>query len=131
PEVRGLTQYMRHTANPITVVSVNKIRPLKECMSVLEELKSLVRIVVFVDEKKNDIHNPYMLIWRVVNNIDAQRDLYRSETIVAIDGTLKTVLDGFTREWPGDVECTPSVVERLKQLSLWDLDIKLENKYQL
>ncbi|WP_298691357.1 menaquinone biosynthesis decarboxylase [uncultured Sulfuricurvum sp.] len=131
PEVQGLTQYMRHTANPITVVSVNKIRPLKECMSVLEELKSLVRIVVFVDEKKNDIHNPYMLIWRVVNNIDAQRDLYRSETIVAIDGTLKTVLDGFTREWPGDVECTPSVVERLKQLSLWDLDIKLENKYQL
>jgi 4-hydroxy-3-polyprenylbenzoate decarboxylase len=44
---------------------------------------------------------------------------------------MKTEVDGFEREWPGDVECTPSVVERLKALSLWDLDPKLEKKYQL
>jgi 4-hydroxy-3-polyprenylbenzoate decarboxylase len=63
--------------------------------------------------------------------MDAARDLYRSESIVAIDGTTKTSVDGFEREWPGDVECTPSVVERLRTLGLWDLDQKLEKKYQL
>ncbi|MBD3798405.1 menaquinone biosynthesis decarboxylase [Sulfuricurvum sp.] len=132
PEVCGLTQYMRHTANPITVISVRKAeRSLKETFSLLESLKEYVRIVIVVDEAKNDIHNPYMLVWRVTNNIDAARDIYRSETIVAVDGTTKTAVDGFEREWPGDVECTPSVVEHLKSLSLWDLDSKLEKKYQL
>lgn len=131
PEVRDVTQYMRHTANPITVISVSKVRPLKECFPLLESMNSYLRIVIFVDEAKNDIHNPYMLIWRVTNNMDAGRDVYRSETIVGIDGTTKTSLDGFEREWPGDVECTPSVVQRLKELSLWDLDPKLEQKYRL
>ncbi len=131
PEITGATQYMRHTANPITVISVNKTRSLKNAMSALEELKSFVRIAVFVDEEKNDIHNPYMLIWRVTNNIDAARDIYRSESIVAIDGTMKTSVDGYEREWPGDVECTASVVERLKGLGIWDLDQKIEKKYHL
>ncbi len=63
--------------------------------------------------------------------MDAARDVYRGESIVAIDGTMKTVVDGFEREWPGDVECTPDVIERLKALSLWDLDPKLEHKYQI
>lgn len=132
PEVRDATQYMRHTANPITVVSVRKTdRSIREAFGSLEALQEYLRIVVFVDEEKNDIHNPYMLVWRVSNNIDAQRDIYRGESIVAFDGTTKTSLDGFEREWPGDVECTHSVVERLKALSLWDLDPKLEKKYQL
>jgi len=131
PEVTGLTQYMRHTANPITVISVDKKRSVKTSFSALDALKTYLRIVIFVDESKNDIHNPYMLLWRVSNNIDASRDLYLSESIVALDGTMKTADDGFDREWPGDVECTPSVVERLKVLNLWDLDPKLEKKYQL
>lgn len=131
PEISDVTQYMRHTANPITVISVSKVRSLRECFALLESLNAYLRIVVFVDETKNDIHNPYMLVWRVTNNMDAVRDVYRSESIVAIDGTTKTYLDGFEREWPGDVECTPSVVQRLKELSLWDLDLKLEQKYRL
>ena len=131
-EAVGLTQYMRHTANPITVVSVRKeSRSIKDCFSLLEPLKEYLRIVIFVDEAKNDIHNPYMLLWRVTNNMDAARDLYTSDVIVSIDGTTKTKVDGFEREWPGDVECTSSVVERLKSLSLWDLDLKLEKKYRL
>ena len=132
PEAVNLTQYMRHTANPITVVSIRKgSRPIRDVFPSLEELKEYLRIVVFVDEAKNDIHNPYMLVWRVTNNIDAQRDIWRSETVAAIDGTRKTAVDGFEREWPGDVECTPSVVEHLKALGVWDLDPKLEKKYQL
>jgi 4-hydroxy-3-polyprenylbenzoate decarboxylase len=132
PEALSLTQYMRHTLNPITVISVRKDnRSLRGAFAALESLSVYVRIVIVVDEAKNDIHNPYMLLWRVTNNIDAARDIYRSERIVAVDGTMKTEVDGFEREWPGDVECTHSVVERLKTLSLWDLDPKLEKKYML
>jgi len=131
PEITGATQYMRHTANPITVISVKKRGTLKNKFSALEALSSFLRIVIFVDEEKNDIHNPYMLVWRVTNNIDAARDIYHSESIVAFDGTMKTEVDGFEREWPGDVECTPSVVEYLKSFGIWDLDPKFEKKYQL
>ena len=33
--------------------------------------------------------NSYMLIWRVSNNIDAQRDIHVSGLMVGIDGTNK------------------------------------------
>ncbi len=132
PEAVNLVQYQRHTANPITVVSVRKGElPIRSRFAALEQLGRYLRIVVFVDEEKNDLSNPYMLIWRVSNNIDAQRDVYRGETVVAFDGTTKTAADGFEREWPGDVECTPAVVERLKAMGLWDLDPKREKKYRL
>jgi 4-hydroxy-3-polyprenylbenzoate decarboxylase len=51
--------------------------------------------------------------------------------MVGVDGTNKNALDGFTREWPDDVDCTPSVVERLKQKGVWDFDEELYNKFQL
>ncbi|TDA69084.1 menaquinone biosynthesis decarboxylase [Sulfuricurvum sp. IAE1] len=132
PETLNVAQYMRHTANPVTVVSVRKgERSIRERFASLETLERYLRIVVFVDEAKNDLYNPYMLIWRVSNNLDAMRDLYRGNVVVALDGTAKTAADGFEREWPGDVECTPEVVERLKGMGVWDLEEALEKKYQL
>ena len=131
PEVTGLQQYMRHTNNPITVLSVKKSRVLKECFEALVALSTNIRIVVFVDEEKNDISNPYMLIWRVTNNIDATRDIFISGLMVGVDGTNKNKIDGFNREWPGDVECTASVVESLKERNLWTLDEQTHKKYQI
>lgn len=131
PEVVAIAQYMRHTANPITIVSVNKNKKMEECFNLLAELDSYLRIVVFVDASINDIYNPYMLLWRVTNNMDAGRDIFIRNAMVGIDGTTKNSIDGYERVWPGDVECTPSVIEHLKDLSLWDLEEKLENKYQM
>jgi len=131
PEVQGVTQYMRHTANPITVISVNKDRSFARMAESLASLERYIRIVAVVDSVKNDLDNPYMLLWRVANNIDAGRDINVCGKIVSIDGTDKSSIDGFVREWPGDVNCTQSVVEKLKSLSLWDLDSKLEKKYRL
>ena len=131
PEAVNLHQFMRRTKNPITVISVNKTRNLKNCFDALVSLSEHVRIVVFVDDAKNDIFNSYMLIWRVTNNIDVQRDLFVSGLMVGLDGTNKNILDGFDREWPDDVDCTPSVVESLKERGLWDLEEKLYEKYQL
>jgi len=130
-EVVNVQQYMKHTKNPITVISLNKEKPVKECFDLLAPLYEFLRVVVFVDNKKNDVNNPYMLIWRVTNNMDAQRDIFVSNLTVGVDGTNKSSIDGFTREWPDDVDCTLSVVESLKEQGLWNLDDKLLDKFQL
>lgn len=131
PDAVDLHQFMRRTSNPITVISVKKTKNAKEYFDALVDLSPNMRIVVFVDEAKNDIFNSYMLIWRVTNNMDALRDVYISGLMVGIDGTNKNSLDGFTREWPDDVDCTPSVVEALKRKGVWDLEEKLYDQFQL
>jgi len=131
PDVVNLHQYMRRTKNPITVISINKRKNIKEYFDALVDISTHIRIVVFVDEIKNDIFNSYMTIWRVTNNIDAGRDIYISGLMVGVDGTNKNSLDGFNREWPDDVDCTKSVVDSLKLKGLWDLDDDMYKKYQL
>ncbi len=130
-DIIELHQYYRNTRNPITVISVDKKKNVKEYFEALLPLNNHLRIVVFVDKAKNDIKNPYMLVWRVANNIDAQRDVFISGLTVGIDGTNKNEFDGYTREWPGDVECTKTVIKELKQKGVWDLEEKLRRKYQL
>ncbi|HIP14886.1 MAG TPA: menaquinone biosynthesis decarboxylase [Sulfurimonas autotrophica] len=131
PDVVDLHQFMQRTNNPITVISINKEKNVKEYFDDLLVLSPHMRIVVFVDAEKNNIYNSYMLIWRVTNNMDALRDVYISGLMVGIDGTNKNSLDNFTREWPNDVTCTPSVVYKLKEMGVWDLDEKIYNKFQL
>ena len=131
PDAVNLYQYMINTKNPIVVISVNKTTSAKNYFKALESLSDNLRIVVFVDEAKNDIHNSYMLVWRVTNNIDSQRDVFVNGSMIGIDGTNKNKLDNFDREWPDDVDCTPSVIESLKQRGIWDFDDSLYEKYQL
>lgn len=131
PDVVSLEQYMRGTKNPITVISLDKKKSAQNYFEALSSLNKNIRILVFVDAKKNDITNPYMLVWRVTNNIDAMRDIYQSELMVGIDGTNKNSLDSYYREWPDDVDCTQSVVSSLKERGIWDLDDKIYSKFQL
>ena len=131
PEATGLHQYMRRTSNPVTVITLRKNKSVKEYFEALIPLSTNIRIVVFVDDAKNDVFNSYMLIWRVTNNIDALRDVFISGLMVGIDGTNKSQIDGFVREWPDDVECTQSVVKSLQSRGLWDLSEDLNKKYQL
>jgi len=88
PDVVNLYQYMINTKNPITVISVNKTKSVKNYFKALESLKENIKIVVFVDDAKNDIHNSYMLVWRVTNNIDSQRDIFIDDNMIGIDGTM-------------------------------------------
>jgi 4-hydroxy-3-polyprenylbenzoate decarboxylase len=131
PDAVELHQFMRRTKNPITVISVNKTKSAKEYFDALIPLSTNMRIVVFIDEKANDVNNAYMTLWRVTNNIDAGRDIFISGLMVGVDGTNKNSLDGFSRRWPDDVDCTPSVIDSLKEKGVWDFPQKLYEKYQL
>ena len=130
-DIQGVRQYMRRTRNPVTVISINKKSSMKSVLEKLQPLQNHLRVVAFVDEQKNDLDNPYMLVWRVVNNIDAGRDIYIEDNLVGIDGTNKNDFDGFEREWPGDVECTPSVLKSLIERKILDLDDSVIHKFQL
>ncbi len=129
--ILDVRQYMRRTRNPICVISVNKRTSMKKVFENIKGLEENLRILVFVDSEKNDLDNPYMLIWRVVNNIDAGRDVYIQDNLVGVDGTNKNSLDGFEREWPGDVECTPSVINSLVERKVLVMDSSLQDKFQL
>nr|WP_051433549.1 hypothetical protein [Lebetimonas sp. JS032] len=104
PLIEEVKQYFTDTKNPICVIKFKK-----------EKIKNNLRIVVFTDT--NEIDNPYMLVWRVTNNIDALRDVWIDE-IIGIDVTNKNKLDGFKREWPPDVDVDQKVIEKLQKLGL-------------
>ncbi len=113
--VEEIKQYFTDTKNPICVIKFNKIKPAREIFEKIKSLKKHLKIVVFINTPET--FNPYMLVWRVTNNIDALRDVWIEE-IIGIDGTNKNELDGFNREWPPDVETTLEVIEKLKNLGL-------------
>jgi 4-hydroxy-3-polyprenylbenzoate decarboxylase len=128
--IREVRQYMTHTKTPVCVISVDKKESQKYLISKLHELKEYIKLLVIVDKANNDLDNPYMLIWRVVNNIDAQRDIVL-EPFIAIDGTNKNEHDGYEREWPGDTFCTEEVLDRLQKKGLIDIDEVFVRKFGL
>jgi 4-hydroxy-3-polyprenylbenzoate decarboxylase len=129
--VVDLRQYKTNTANPICVIGVDKKVGMKSVYEKLEDLYKYTSIIVFVDHYKNDLDNAYMLVWRVVNNIDATRDIYVSKTCVGIDGTQKNQLDGYERTWPDDTNCSEDVIKNLREKKLIDIDDEFLQKYQI
>jgi 4-hydroxy-3-polyprenylbenzoate decarboxylase len=128
--VKGLRQYMTQTKNPICIIAVEKDKSQKETIKNLADLAAHIRILVIVDEANNDLDEPYMLIWRVVNNIDAQRDVFL-DPFIAVDATNKNAFDSYSREWPGDTFCTKEVLERLQEQGLIEIDDAFVRKYGL
>lgn len=120
-EVTALKQYEIDTKNPICVIKTTKLEIKNTFIDDLKQLSEYIKILVIVDDE-NDISNPYMLIWRVVNNIDASRDIYIINNFIAIDATNKNKLDNFNRRWPDDVDCTKNVLIDLKARGInWTL----------
>ena len=131
-EVKDLKQYFTDTKNPVTIISVDKIRNQKKLFEDLEPLYKFLKIVVIVDAKnQNDVRNPYMLVWRVVNNMDSNRDLYIEDNTICIDGTNKNDFDNFKRRWPDDVDCTPSVISSLRERGIIDISDEFIKQNQL
>ena len=128
--VSGLKQYMTNTKNPVTDISVKKDKSQLEVIKSLSILEKHIKILVIVDSEINEIDNPYMLIWRVANNIDAQRDIILSP-FIAIDGTNKNSLDGHHREWPDDTLCDKDTLDKLQAKGLIDIDEAFIKKFGL
>jgi len=123
-------QYMIQTKTPVCMVTVEKKTSMKMLVVKLHKLQAHIKLLIIVDKTNNDLNDPYMLIWRVVNNIDAQRDVLL-EPFISIDATNKNAYDGFKREWPGDTFCTKEVLNLLQEKGLIDIDEDFIKKFGL
>ncbi len=126
----ALKQYMTQTKSPVCVIAVHKRTSMKMLNVKLRTLQKHIKLLIIVDKENNDLEDPYMLIWRVVNNMDAQRDV-TLEPFITIDATNKNAYDGFSREWPGDTFCTKEVLDRLQEKGLIDIDEAFVKKFGL
>jgi len=130
PNVVELKQYFTQTKNPICVITVNKEKSQLKLIKKLKVLKEHIKLLIIVDKENNDINDLYMLVWRVVNNIDASRDVIL-KPFIAVDATNKGEVDGFKREWPGDTFCTKEVLDMLQEKGLIDIDEAFIKKFGL
>jgi 4-hydroxy-3-polyprenylbenzoate decarboxylase len=130
PNVQELKQYFKHTKNPICVITVHKEKSQLKLIKKLKVLKEHIKLLIIVDKENNDINDVYMLVWRVVNNIDAGRDV-KLKPFIAIDATNKSEIDGFDREWPGDTFCTKEVLDTLQEKGIIDIDEAFIKKFGL
>ena len=68
---------------------------------------------VLVDEKNHDLKDYHKIMWRVFNNTDGLRDVFRNGDRILIDATYKIPEEGYDREWPDDLEMSPEVVQKI------------------
>lgn len=110
-EVVNIRQYFTDTNNPITLIAIDKKTRVLEHIGDFKPQHS--RIIFVLDNDENDLDNLYMCLWRIVNNIDAKRDILVKNNIALIDATNKGKLESHTREWPKEVNCSKEVLEKL------------------
>ncbi|EEU7494759.1 menaquinone biosynthesis decarboxylase, partial [Campylobacter jejuni] len=109
-ELLNLKQFYKESKSPIVCILLDKKEKIEQSFDKLLEFKKHFRILVFLDAE-NKLENSYMLVWRVVNNIDAKRDIFIKEERLGVDASAKGEAEGYLRAWPKQTDCTKSVIE--------------------
>lgn len=78
----ALRQFYVDTSTPIVCVLLDKKELVKKSFERLLKFAKHFKIIVFLDSH-NRLQNPYMLVWRVVNNIDAKRDIFFGKDFIS------------------------------------------------
>ncbi len=128
PDIVDIKIYEKTSKNPVVVAAYDKKGSVQRLFEKMEEFSRHMKIFVVVN-RDDDLANAYMLLWRVVNNIDAKRDV-KLTPFIMVDGTNKSEkYDDFHREWPPDVLCDRKIVEDLQKRGLIDVDEEFLRKY--
>ncbi|EGL6332746.1 menaquinone biosynthesis decarboxylase, partial [Campylobacter coli] len=123
----NLKQFYKESKSPIVCILLDKKEKIEQSFEKLLEFKKHFRILVFLDSN-NKLENPYMLVWRVVNNIDAKRDIFIKEERLGVDASAKGEAEGYLRAWPKQTDCTKSVIEDLILRNILENNPDLFNK---
>ncbi|HEF8706530.1 TPA: menaquinone biosynthesis decarboxylase [Campylobacter jejuni] len=126
----NLKQFYKESKSPIVCILLDKKEKIEQSFEKLLEFKKHFRILVFLDSN-NKLENPYMLVWRVVNNIDAKRDIFIKADRVGVDASAKGLVEGYERVWPKQTDCTKSVIEDLILRNILENDPDLFNKFEI
>ena len=128
--ILDLKQYFTDTKNPVVLVNLDKKESAKASFDRILKFANHFKIVIFTDPK-NNIDNLYISIWRIVNNIDALRDIFISGDQICVDATTKGEFDGYTREWPDETLCNKEVVQNLIKRQVIDDNKELFLKFDI
>lgn len=126
----NLKQFYKESKSPIVCILLDKKEKIEQSFEKLLEFKKHFRILVFLDSN-NKLENPYMLVWRVVNNIDAKRDIFIKADRVGVDASAKGLVEGYERVWPKQTDCTQSVIEDLILRNILENDPEFFNKFEI
>lgn len=129
-ELLNLKQFYKESKSPIVCILLDKKEKIEQSFDKLLEFKKHFRILVFLDTE-NKLENPYMLVWRVVNNIDAKRDIFIKEERLGMDASAKGEVEGYLRAWPKQTDCTQSVIEDLILRNILENDPEFFNKFEI
>ncbi|HID0705753.1 TPA: menaquinone biosynthesis decarboxylase [Campylobacter jejuni] len=129
-ELLNLKQFYKESKSPIVCILLDKKEKIEQSFNKLLEFKKHFRILVFLDTA-NKLENPYMLLWRVVNNIDAKRDIFIKEERLGVDASAKGEAEGYLRTWPKQTDCTKSVIEDLILRNILENNSDLFNKFEI
>ncbi|MGI7773882.1 menaquinone biosynthesis decarboxylase [Campylobacter coli] len=129
-ELLNLKQFYKESKSPIVCILLDKKEKIEQSFDKLLEFKKHFRILVFLDAE-NKLENSYMLVWRVVNNIDAKRDIFIKEERLGVDASAKGEAEGYLRAWPRQTDCTKSVIEDLILRNILENNPDLFNKFEI
>ncbi|EIQ6567843.1 menaquinone biosynthesis decarboxylase [Campylobacter jejuni] len=129
-ELLNLRQFYKESKSPIVCILLDKKEKIEQSFDKLLEFKKHFRILVFLDAE-NKLENSYMLVWRVVNNIDAKRDIFIKEERLGVDASAKGEAEGYLRAWPKQTDCTKSVIEDLILRNILENNPDLFNKFEI
>ena len=134
PEVVDMHMPFEGVFHNLLIVSIRKHYPghARKMMHALWGMGQAMytKAIIVVDEDV-DIRDLSNLTWKVLNNIDPERDtefvMGPTETLdhasrsftygskMGIDGTRKWKEEGFNREWPEESRMTPEIAELVKK----------------
>ena len=135
PEVRDIAMPAEGIFHNLILVAIRKSYPghaRKVMHSIWGTGQAMFSKCIVVVDEDVDVQNAREVAWKALNHIDPQRDIefvlgpvdsldhssrlpdYGSK--MGIDATKKWPSEGFTRPWPGLIEMTPEVKQRVDVL---------------
>ncbi|WP_412027124.1 menaquinone biosynthesis decarboxylase [Deinococcus yunweiensis] len=109
----------RQTADGYWLVALDKTRPgqardLAAAFAAHPAAQGIRHLLIADDQ--TDVHNIQDVWWTILNNIDAERDVWVQGGLLAWDGAKKLPEEGFVREWPPKIVMDQAIVDRVDAL---------------
>jgi len=133
PEIIDMNMPFEGVFHNLLIVSIDKHYPghARKIMNGIWSLgQAMFTKVIIVVDKDVNVHDLSEVTWKVLNNIDPERDsqfilgpldaldhasrLPHYGSKVGIDGTKKTKEEGFTRNWPEELSMPTNVIEKVQ-----------------
>ena len=131
PTILALKQHFYDTKNPLVLINIDKKELVERSWRRLLKFSENFKILIFTDAR-NDASNLYMSVWRIVNSIDALRDVFvAQDDRICIDATSKHEWEGYTRRWPQETLCSREVVASLIERGIVQDEPELFKKFEI